>query len=136
MILPLPDKYIRKAIYDRANGLAPCYDSRVTGSIIPDLYILITTQSNQVDDGTKCGNFWKNNTLVEIISKYSGTLNTGSRLQADDLLDSVRAALLNLTIDGGLNIIKQEMDFPNDLTTITINENVFRKFIRLELTIN
>ena len=41
-----------------------------------------------------------------------------------------------LTTEGGLNVIVQKLDFPNDISSVTENENVFRKFIRVELTIN
>jgi hypothetical protein len=41
-----------------------------------------------------------------------------------------------LDVASGLVVQKQIQDFPNDIVTITENENIFRKLMRLELTIN
>lgn len=141
--LPFPDKYIRKALYSLLNGIVVdghtinVYDGRVSGSNIPSHYILISTQTNNVNQGVKCGNRWESSVLLDIFTRYIATGNTGSRLLADDIVEAVRALLENdLILGGGLNVIDQTLDFPNDLITVTDNENVFRKFIRIELLIN
>lgn len=144
--LALPDKYIRKAIYTLLGGASgvtvntknvKCYDSRITGSTIPAQYILMTTQTNRVSEVVKCGNRWESSILLDIVTRYSATGNTGSRLLADDIAETVRALLVNdLTLEGGLNVVHQKLDFPNDIVSLTENENVFRKLIRVELLIN
>ena len=144
MIKPLPDKYVRKAVYDAVNNIVvdtltiPAYDSRVTGNVIPQHFILMTTQTNQVNQMTKCGDVWESSILIDIVTTYDGSGNTGSRLLSDNILDAVRNATNNLVLDvaSGLVVQKQIQDFPNDIVTITENENIFRKLIRLELTIN
>ena len=143
IFLSLPDKYVRKAVYTLLNNITvnsntiKCYDSRITGSTIPSYYILMTTQTNQVDESVKCGNRWQSSILLDIVTRYNASGNTGSRLLADDIAEYVRNVLeANLTLEGGLNVIKQKLDFPNDLSSVTENENIFRKFIRIELTIN
>lgn len=141
--LNLPDKFVRKALYTLLNNIVvntqtiKIFDSRVTGRTIPSHYILMTTQTNQVDESVKCGDRWQSSILLDIVTRYSSTGNTGSRLLADDIADAVRNLLeTKLTLDGGLNVLHQKLDFPNDLSSVTENENVFRKFIRIELSIN
>lgn len=144
MIKPLPDKYIRKAVFDAVNNLVvdtltiPAFDSRVSGNVIPDHFILMTTQTSQVNQMTKCGDVWESSILIDVVTTYDGSGNTGSRLLSENILDAVRSATNNLVLDvsSGLVIQKQTQDFPNDIVTITENENIFRKLMRLELTIN
>ena len=144
MIKQLPDKYIRKAVFDAVNNLVvdtltiPAFDSRVSGNVIPQHFILMTTQNNQVNQMTKCGDVWESSILIDIVTTYDGSGNPGSRLLADNILDAVRNATNNLVLDvsSGLVVQKQIQDFPNDIVTITENENIFRKLMRLELTIN
>ena len=144
MIKPLPDKYIRQAVYNAINNLVvdtltiPAFDSRVSGNIIPDHYILLSTQTSQVNQMTKCGDVWESSILIDVVTTYDGSGNTGSRLLSENILDAVRSATNNLVLDvsSGLVIQKQTQDFPNDIVTITENENIFRKLMRLELTIN
>ena len=144
MIKQLPDKYIRKAVFSAVNKLVvdtftiPAFDSRVSGNVIPDHFILMTTQTSQVNQMTKCGDVWESSILIDVVTTYDGSGNTGSRLLSENILDAVRSATNNLVLDvsSGLVIQKQTQDFPNDIVTITENENIFRKLMRLELTIN
>ncbi len=140
----LPDKWIRKAVYDVVNNITVdsnvirCYDTRVTGNIMPDHYILMTTQTNTVDKSIKCGYRWESSILLDMVTSYKSTGNTGSRLLVDNITDEVRnlTDVLTLDVASGLSILKQTQFFLNDISTITTNENIFRKFIRIELTIN
>ena len=144
MIKPLPDKYIRKAVFNAVNNIVvdtltiPAFDSRVSGNVIPQHFILMTTQTNQVNQMTKCGDVWESSILIDIVTTYDGSGNTGSRLLADNILNEVRVYTNNLTLlpSSGLTIEKQTQDFPNDIVTITENENIFRSLMRLEFTIN
>ena len=141
--LSLPDKYVRKALFSLINGITVnsntinIYDNRVTGSTLPSHYILMTTQTNRVDESVKCGDRWESSILLDIVTRYNSAGNTGSRLLADDIAETVRNLLeTKLTLEGGLNVITQKLDFPNDISSVTENQNVFRKFIRIELSIN
>ncbi len=144
MIKKLPDQYIRKAVFDAINNITvngktiPCYDYRVTGSKIPKFYTLITTQTNLVNKANKCEYAWQSSVLIDVFTKYNGTGNTGSRLLADNILDAVKTATDNLTLDvsSGLTIVWQKQSFPPDLVSLTKTENVFRKFQRIEFYIN
>jgi len=142
MVKNLPDKYIRKAVYDAINNMAidgkyiKCYDYRMTGSNYNN-YILMTTQSNTVDKRTKCGYDWESSILIEIYTRYKLTGNTGSRLEADNILDKARELTneLILDVESNLEIITQRQSFPNDLITETDTEIIIRKFMRIEFLI-
>lgn len=146
ILLSLPDKYVRKAIWTLLGGASgmtvntknvKTFDSRVTGNTIPKQYVLMTTQTNQVDESVKCDDRWSSSILLDIVTRYTAAGNTGSRLLADDIAEAIRNLLeTDLTLEGGLNVVHQVLDFPNDLSSVTENENVFRKFIRVELSIN
>lgn len=142
----LPDKWVRKAVYDAINDivvdgkLIPCFDMKVVLDAQrddPQHYILMTTQTNEVDKRNKCEWFWESTILLDIITSFSGVGNPSSRLLADNIVDSARAALQSLTLDAGsgLEIVKQDWEFPADLGVDTNAEVIYRKFIRLSLRI-
>lgn len=142
--MTLPDKHIRKAIYDAINGTVVdgktinVFDYRVTGSTLPQHYILLSTQTGIARDKTKCGTEWESTILLDVVTRYFGAGNTGSRLLADNIVNAILPSLeaLQLDVASGLKIYWRRFDFPNDISTVTENENIFRKLIRLELYIN
>jgi len=142
MIKTLPDKWVRDAVRDAINNMVvngktiPCYDTRVTGKSKRN-YTLMTSQSNELANRTKCGDDWASSLLIEIYTSVKLAGNTGSRLLADNILDKVRELTDTLTLDvaSGLNIITQTPSFPNDLEATTNNEIIYRKFIRIEFLI-
>jgi hypothetical protein len=144
MIKPIPDKWIRKAIYDAINNMVvdtisiPCYDTRVPSNGGKNHYILMTTQTNTVDKSNKCEDSYESSILLDIITSYDGAGNYGSRLLADNILDKARELTNGLVLDvsSNLTILRQTQDFPNDISTITPTENIFRKFMRIEMFIN
>jgi len=139
----LPDKWIRKAVYDAFNGTVVdtktinVYDSQYPSiSANNDAYVLMTVQSNEVIYN-KCSNFWLSDILLEVCTLYTSNANTGSRLLADNILDALRLEMetdLDLT-GSGLIVDSQLMFFPSDLTTKLTNGSLFRKFLRIELRI-
>jgi len=138
----LPDKYIRKAVFDAVNNITVdgetifCYDTRLTGKP-RDNYIILSTQSNEVDKRTKCGYDWQSSILIDIFTRYKLSGNTGSRLLADNILNEVRSLTDSLTLDvaSGLTIVTQQQSFPSDLVTETSNEIIYRKLMRIEFLI-
>jgi hypothetical protein len=140
---PLSDKWIRKAIYDAVDSIVVdgetiyVYDSRVSGVEQPDNYVLMSSQTSEVDKRNKCEWFWESEILLDIRATFFLTQDSGSRLLVDNITDAVRNLTQNLVLDGasGLEIIKTTMSFPNDLNEITDGEIMYRKFIRLNLLI-
>ena len=135
---PLPDKYIRKALYTLITSLnVPVFDYRVAGSELPNKYVLLSTQVNEVDRTTKCGYKWVSSILLDIVTRYQSAGNTGSRLETDELTEDIRFLLQDkLELEGGLDVLIQRLDFPSDIVSSYNNSNVFRKFIRVNLLIN
>lgn len=144
MIKKLPDQYIRKAVYNAINNISvdgktiPCYDYRVTGRAKKDYYTIISTQTNLVNKANKCEYSWNSSVLIDVFTRYNGSGNPGSRLFADNILDKVRELTdkLSLDVSSDLTIVWQRQSFPNDIVSITKNENVFRKFMRIDFYIN
>lgn len=143
MVKSLPDKWVRKAVYDAINGIVVdgksilCYDSRVSGKS-NDNYVILSTQTANVNNINKCEDSWQSSILIDIVTRYKLSGNAGSRLLADNIADKVRELTNNLVLDveSGLTIISQNETMPSDLVSTSQNEIVFRKFIRIELTIN
>tara|TARA_R110000787_G_scaffold836_1_gene3049 strand:- start:28 stop:552 length:525 start_codon:yes stop_codon:yes gene_type:complete len=115
----------------------PCYDSRVPTNGNKTHYVLMTTQTNRVSKTNKCEDMYESSILLDVVTIYNGSGNTGSRVLADNILDKVRDLTNNLVLDVSSNLVvqRQTQDFPNDLVSVTKNQNVFRKLMRLELTI-
>ena len=146
----LPDKWVRKTVFDLINNMSvldestsntiqvPCYDSRIASGTPPDNFVLITTQTNDVVKDNKCEYKWRSSILLDIVTTFNGAGNYGSRVLSDNILDKARELTNQMTLDvaSGLNIVTQTEDFPNDIVTITKTENIFRKFMRIELLIN
>ena len=144
MIKTLPDKWVRKAIYDTINNIVvntyniPCFDTRVPKNDKRNFYVIMSTQSNEVDKTNKCENVWESQILLDVITSYDVIGNTGSRKMADDILDAIKTATDALVLDvaSGLKIISQKQSFPSDLNLVTQNKIVYRKLMRIEFLIN
>ncbi len=139
----LPDKWIRKAVFALVDEIEVneeivyVYDTRVTGELNPDFYVIMSTQSNEVDKSSKCDHNWDSEILLDIRAVYKRAGNVGSRVQADDMLDAVRDLVKDIELDvsSGLTITRRTLSFPNDLNEIDDTEIIYRKFLRLTLFI-
>lgn len=142
MILELPDSYVRKAVSDALDGLVvggndiPTFDTR-TNNTDPSFYVLMTTQTNNEQKDNKCRPRWNSSILLDIVTRYDGSGNMGSRLLADQITNEVLKRTDNLSLDvaSGLFVQRQLVVLPNDISTITTTTNIYRKLVRLELRI-
>jgi hypothetical protein len=141
MIETNPDKYIRKAVFDLVNGIVVngktinCFDTRVTGNAAADQYVLLTAQTKEVDKSTKCGYDWITSLLIEIYTKSSANGNSGSRVLVNDIEQAIYTLLSpKITVLNYTNQT-QNVTFETQLETVTTTENIFRSFIRLNLTL-
>ena len=134
-----PDKYIRKAIFDKINNIVvsgktiPCYDSRGTNA--PSNYVLLTSQTKEVDKATKCGYRWETMLLIEIFTKVTSSGNTGSRVFLNDIEQAVYTLLLPKLTVAGFENLTQNITFENSIDTPTDTELISRSFLRLNLTL-
>lgn len=142
MTKDLPNKWIRKAIFDELDGIVVdsntinVYDTRVTG-FQPDHYILLTTQTNLVEKENKCEYFWNSSILIDVVTTFERQGGYGSRVLVNDIMQEVKDGVNDMVLDpaSGLEIITKTLSFPNDITTITDNEIVYRELLRLEMII-
>ena len=141
MIETNPDKYIRKAVFDLVNGIVVngktinCFDTRVTGNAASNQYVLLTAQTKEIDKSTKCGYDWITSLLIEIYTKSSANGNSGSRVLVNDIEQAVYRLLSpKITVLNYTNQT-QNVTFETQLETVTTTENIFRSFIRLNLTL-
>ena len=135
-----PDKYIRKAVFDLVNNITvssksiKCFDSRITDSKLQE-YILLTSQTKEVVKPNKCEYRWETSLLIEIYTKNSSAGNPGSRLFLNDIEQAVYTLLLPKVTISGFQTLIQNITFETQLETITDSENIFRSFLRLNLTL-
>lgn len=125
-----PNKQIRKAIYDAVNPTIPTFDTRVSGSVSNGQYMIMSTQSKEIDKSTKCGYRWVAEILLDIVCIYNGAGNTGSRVAVDDMENNILGLIENITISG-FTIVNTDYSFPNNLDNQNINQMVYRNFIRI-----
>jgi len=131
-----PNKYIRKAFFDVLNNITvsgniiPCFDERIMGSVVPKYYILLSTQNKRQDKYTKCADRWNVDILIDIVTTYPATGNTGSKLLADDIEEQVINLEETIILSGGYKINQRELVSSDSLVTIGTTTNVFRQLIR------
>jgi hypothetical protein len=129
-----PNKYIRKAIFDAVNTTYSCFDMQVTGNVTPTKYVIISTQDKEIDKNTKCNYQWIAYTLLDIVCIYNGSGNVGSRLENDDMENTILGLIGNISITG-YNIVNTRYEFPSNLDSSTATQTVYRNFIRVILTL-
>lgn len=135
-----PDKHIRKSVFDLINNIVvstkiiKCFDSRLSGVNLNE-YVLMTAQTKEVEKNTKCEYRWTTSLLIEIYTKTSSAGNAGSRLLLNDIEQAIYTLLLPKIIVAGFENLTQNVTFETQLETVTDTENIFRSFIRLNLTL-
>lgn len=136
-----PDKHIRKAVFDLIDGIMvsgkqiKCFDSRLTGASSLKEYVLLTSQTKNVLKPNKCEYQWETSLLIEVYTKNSSAGNPGSRVLLNDIEQSVYTLLLPKISVSGFKTLIQNVTFETQLETITTTENIFRSFLRLNLTL-
>lgn len=139
MVAVNPDKFIRKAVYDKINNIVvsgktiKCFDSRATNA--PMEYVLMTVQTKEVDKSTKCDYRWETSLLIEIYTKTPLSGNTGSRVLLNDIEQEVYTLLSPILSVDGFTTLTQNITFEAQLDTPTDTEIIARSFLRLNLTL-
>lgn len=141
MVTVNPDKHIRKAVYDLINNITvdaktiKCFDSRLTGNEDLNEYILLTSQTKNVLKPNKCEYQWETSLLIEIYTKTSNAGNSGSRVLLNNIEQAVHTLLNPKITVSGFQTLTQNITYENQLETVTDTENIFRSFLRLNLTL-
>lgn len=138
MIAPFPDNAINTELYNRLNNLDvngttfKFYVKQVT-SDKQKFYFLKSTQLNQ-PDFTKCGTGYINSTEIQVVAILPK--NSGSELILNNAVAALFTELEDFNVSGALNVSKVELSVDNDLTEDIGGDIVYRKIVRMELTIN
>lgn len=127
-----PNKWVRKALYEVINDTYPCFDMQVTGKKNLTEYVIISTQSKEINKANKCNYNWVSYTLLDIVTIYNGQGNTGSRLAVDDMQEFIENAIKNIEVDN-FEVVNRRFKFPDGLDNISTTQNVYRNFIRVIL---
>lgn len=136
-----PDKFIRKAVGDLINGIVVntktinSYDSRLTGNANKNEYVLFTAQTKEIEKNTKCEYRWTTSLLIEIYTKYTSSGNTGSRVLLNDIEQAIHTLLTPKLVVTGFETLTQTISYEQQLETVTDTENIYRSFLRLNLTL-
>lgn len=127
-----PNKWVRKAIIEAINGEYPCYDMQVTGNTNPMEYVIISTQSKEINKANKCNYNWISYTLLDIVTIYNGAGNVGSRLAVDNMQEFIENAIKNIEVEN-FEVVNRNFESPDGLDNISTTQNVYRNFIRVVL---
>ena len=127
-----PNKWVRKAIIEAINGEYPCFDMQVTGNTNPAQYVIISTQSKEINKVNKCNYNWISYTLLDIVTIYNGAGNVGSRLAVDNMQEFIENAVKNIEVEN-FEVVNRSFEFPDGLDNISPTQNVYRNFIRIIL---
>lgn len=134
-----PDKYIRKAIFEKLGGnngfqisgkTVKVYDSATP--LNEDFLVILSTQSGTDAQRDKCSIDKDRTIVIDCITRYKG--NAGSRAMVDDIVEYVLEQLEDLEIDN-FEFIKDSISFPSDIVNRTSTESIFRKLINYSLTL-
>lgn len=127
-----PNKWVRKAIIEAIDGEYPCFDMQVTGNTNPAQYVIISTQSKEINKVNKCNYNWISYTLLDIVTIYNGAGNVGSRLAVDNMQEFIENAVKNIEVNN-FEVVNRTFEFPDSLDNISTTQNVYRNFIRIIL---
>lgn len=139
MVALNPDKEIRKAVFDRINGIEvsgrtiKCFDSRATNA--PSEYVLMTVQTKEISRTNKCERRWETSLLIEIYTRQTSSGNTGSRVLLNDIEQEVYSLIYPTLSVAGFQTLDQDITFEAQIDTPTDTEIVSRSFLRLNLTL-
>jgi hypothetical protein len=137
-----PDKWIRKAISDRIDNMIvntisiPCVDVNFTGTTQPLHYVAMSTQTKKDDQTAKCGWEWDCTILLDVITRYLGTGNTGSRVLLNDIEERIILLLNDFSIEGGFTINSEiELESSDGTDGHTGTEAYFRQLMRYRISV-
>ena len=143
MIKKLPNKWIRKAVFEALDGLVvngetiQIFDTRVSGYYEPDHFIILSTQTTNVIKNNMCEDFWDTTINLDIMTSYPKGGNPGSRLLCNDITDEVRELTQDIQLDAqsGLKVMFQTFTAPTEIFLETESENIFRSIVTISLEI-
>lgn len=132
-----PDKHIRKAFYDlvTTNSITTIWDMNVTGDVYPTDYIILSTQTKLDNQLSKCGGQWECSILLDLVTRFVGTGNTGSRVKVNDMEEALIANINSLSILG-YDIFDLQLEQSTTFDNSNKGENIYRQLMRYRIVLN
>ena len=132
-----PDKWIRKAFAELItnNDISSVWDMDVAGGVYPTEYILLTTQTKNDNELNKCGGQWDCTILLDLVTRFVGTGNPGSRLKVNDMEELILANISSLSITG-FSIFRIKLEQSTSFDVSDKEENIFRQLMRYRLILD
>lgn len=136
-----PNKYVRKAIYDRFNGLMvsgnsiPVHDGRIPLTQAPPAFIIIQNQSNIVDKSNKCEYDYRHTVQLNVVTQTPRSGNQNSSLLRDDITAAIYNDFGLFPLDGGLKVLWQDVAALPGINTIEDSYLIFSQLLTVTLYI-
>jgi len=132
-----PDKWIRKGFAElvESNNISTIWDMNVTGGIYPKEYILLSTQTKVDTQLTKCLGQWDCTMLLDIVTRYPATGNTGSRLKVNDIEEGIIANIDGLLVTG-FSIFNIQLESSTSLDSSDKDEMIYRQLMRYRIILD
>ncbi len=127
------DSIIRKYFYDSLNGNYPVFDSR-QGTNDANKCYLVTSQSKEIDQDTKCGYSFNSTIEIEIMVRRDKTANSSSKLELEQMENFVLNAYLSLNLTNF--VISQKKYSAETFDADLSADNVNRKVILINFKLN
>jgi len=133
-----PDKWIRKGFGDMIvnNNISTVWDMNVTGGIYPKEYVLMSTQTKRGVQISKCGSQWDCTILIDIVTRYVGSGNTGSRNRINDIENLILYHAGSINFEGGFTIFDMEMENSTSMDSSDKTEQIFRQLMRFRIKLD
>lgn len=131
-----PNKYIRKYFYDTLNGMViqgqtiKVYDSHSPNN--DNVLIVLSTQTGSNDWQSKCSVDKNRDINLDVIVRKKG--NVGSRAMLDDIVEEIMSRTKEIEIEN-FKVQYFNVTFPNDLSTSTTTETIYRQIINFNFNI-
>ena len=140
----LPNKWLRKAIFDALDGLEVnrepinVYDTNVTSREDLAHYIVLSTQTATVTRSNSCKDLWNATIIIEAVTVEPNAGLGGSRVKLDNVTQLVYDRLTNLEFheQAGLNFFSYRLDSKNTLSSTTNNKLINRNILQLTAVIH
>lgn len=134
-----PDLPVRESVYALLTPLgSPVYDMQVPKDmIIPDLYILLTSQTNRQHSTNKCGHLWATTILIDVV--YQQSQGFSNRAPLDTLCSAINGVLdlnagdIALT---GFQVMNTQVLDTHDMGSLnTPTKTINRKLMRYQFIV-
>lgn len=132
-----PDKYIRKAYLAIIQSIGlKGYDKRIpSDKATPTTYVILSTQTKEEANITKCGKEWFCSILLDIVSKQpKGVVNSSIVDDIEEQIDNLVNIRKGIVVDG-FTVTETKLESSASDEIETDSEYISRKLLRYRHTV-